>query len=74
MGHKYEFSQDGERHQCISWLENKSIIFKCQQCDFIRKMHVETGQLTTIKKGNQMALHAGLYKAVATKEVLISEN
>ena len=74
MGHSYEFSQDGDRHQCISWLENKTIIFKCQQCDFARKLNIETGQLTTIKKGDQWALHAGLYKSVETKEVLVSEN
>ena len=62
MDYQYDLRADGERHECLSWAENDQIIFRCQQCDFVRKIDLRTGRLSVVRVGDSKALHRGAHR------------
>jgi hypothetical protein len=74
MEKQYEVQSDAERHECVSWLENNHIFFRCTQCSFIRKIDMETGLLSVVKTGNPYALHKGSHQPLKKSMSTFNQN
>ncbi|NUO03693.1 MAG: hypothetical protein HUU01_24020 [Saprospiraceae bacterium] len=49
-----------ERHECYSERKDQWIIFRCPQCDYVRRMNWETGEMK-VRGGDYMVLHGGFH-------------
>ena len=52
-----------DEHSCTSERKGDWIIFKCPQCDYVRKMNYKTGEMK-VKGGNLTTLHKGFHVPV----------
>ncbi|PTM08822.1 MAG: hypothetical protein DA408_19755 [Bacteroidetes bacterium] len=64
MERKYEFRQDADRHECVTWVEDGFIVFACNSCGFLRKMNIDSGDLSTVHLGDPEVLHRGSHQPV----------
>jgi hypothetical protein len=49
-----------EKHVCSSEREGDWIIFKCPQCDYVRKMNYKTNEMK-VSGGDMMTTHSGFH-------------
>lgn len=65
MAKTLDFSNNKqERHECSSERKGDWIVFRCPQCDYVRKMHWETGEMK-VRGGDFMVLHSGMHYPLA---------
>lgn len=62
-----------EKHECTSERQGDWIVFSCSKCDFIRRFHIETGEMRT-EGGQFNVLHNGMHIPVGIQPELISMN
>ena len=72
---EFNFNNDNvSRHQCIGVREGDWLIFKCSECDYIRKVNTKTGKSKTYNS-NFEVLHQGTFNDLAEPEQpIISPN
>lgn len=64
----FKFSNDNiSRHQCIGVREGDWLIFKCSECDYIRKINTKTGKSKTYNSDFE-TLHEGIFNALSKPE------
>ncbi len=49
-----------ERHECTSERKDNWVIFRCPQCDYVRRMNWETGEMK-VRGGDFGVLHSGMH-------------
>ncbi len=52
-----------EQHACTSKREGDWIIFKCTQCDYVRKMNLKTREMK-VSGGDMTTVHSGFHVPV----------
>ena len=62
-----QFKTDDEnRHNCTGVKDGDWVIFKCNQCDYIRSMNLKTGKSST-QGGSWEILHEGNFSESMVK-------
>lgn len=56
-------SDERERHECFSERKDNWVIFRCPQCEYVRWMNWETGEMK-VREGDFMVLHSGMHYPV----------
>ena len=49
-----------EKHTCTSERQGDWIIFKCPECDYVRKLNYKTREMK-VSGGNMTTLHSGFH-------------
>jgi len=57
---QYDSNHEEERHECFSERKGTWIIFRCPECDYVRRMNWETGEMK-VRGGEFSVLHSGMH-------------